>query len=244
MKTLTASQASDVASETLQWADVIHVTLKDGTELAFTSLDEDINVDGVTYVASGAPQGTDVSGAATLEVDNLELSGIMASPAILEDDLRAGKWDNARLLIGKVNALAPAHGIFEQRRGWLGEVTLDGGRWKADFRGLKAAYKIGIVELTSPTCRAVFGDARCGKDASSYAVTGSVGSIDSDDVTIHDAARTEAPHPSGTAYWIGGKLTWTSGANDGLSMEIREATASVLQLGQPMPYAVSAGDTL
>lgn len=246
MKTLTADQLADIRAEEFVAAAVLRVWLNNGDTLAFTGLDEDIVIDGVTYVAASGANLGDVASAATLEVDNLELNGLLVSPSITEDDLEAGVWDNAKVMIGKINALTPAHGILEQKRGWLGEVALENGRWKAEFRSLKAAYKIGIIELTSATCRAVFGDARCGVDAEALAVTGSVDSIDSDSVTIHDSARTEAPHPSGTAYFIGGKLTWVTCADarlEGLSMEIREATTGVLQLGTAMPFPVSNGDT-
>ena len=243
MKSLPTDLANDIADERVTWAPCLRVWLANGDDLAFTSLDEDIVVDGVTYTAAQGVDAGDIVSTATLEIDNLELQGLMVSPAITEADLRAGLWDDAKMMLSLVNAEFPAHGALIQRVGWIGEVTCESGHFKAEFRGLTQAYTTSIGETTSATCRATLGDTRCGVDLGPLTVTGEVDSIATDNVTIHDGLRTEGPHPSGTAYFIGGKLTWTSGLNDGLSMEIRENTTGVLQLGLPMPYAVAPGDT-
>lgn len=247
MRAISVELAADLASGRAPLVPILRVWLKDGADLAFSGCDRDLVVDGVTYTAGVSADASDVESTSTLEVANLELEGMMVSPSITKADLRAGVWDNAKMMLAVVNAEHTDHGMLQMQVGWIGEVTLDGSKFRAVFNGLKVAYKTGIIEVTSPNCRAALGDARCkiDLDGSSpvWKVTGTVGSIDTDDVTIHDAARTEPPHPSGQAYFIGGKLTWLTGDNAGLSMEIREATTGVLELGLPMPYAVLAGDT-
>ena len=45
-------------------------------------------------------------------------------------------------------------------------------------------------------------------------------------------------------WWRGGKVTWTSGLNNTLSMEIKDSTSGgLITLFQAMPYAISSGDT-
>lgn len=250
MKNISTNLAVRLAGEDILLASCLRVTLTSGAVLGFTSLDEDLEIGGVTYVSAAGADAGDIANASTLEVDNLELHGAMVSPAITEEDLRAGVWDFAKMMLFLVDAEHPTDGVVIQRVGWIGVVTLAAGRFKAEFRGLTQAYKTSIGELTSATCRAKLGDARCKvvlsgspSGSPSFVAPGNVDSIDSDYVTIHDASRNEPPHPSGTAYYIGGVLTFTSGNNNGLSMEIREATTGVLQLGMPMPYMVQAGDS-
>lgn len=227
---------------------VLLATLKNGTVHGFSGGDKDITVDDVVYRAGVSADLSDVESTCTLEVSNLDLNGMAVWPSITREDLLAGLWDNAALQLGLADAEFPEYGMIIIQSGWIGDVTFSDSKFRATFNGLKFAYKTTVVECTSATCRATLGDARCKVDLTSggspnLLATGSVDSIDSDLVTIHDALRTEPPHPSGVAYFIGGKLTWLTGANTGLSMEIREATTGVLTLGKMMAYAVEVGDT-
>ena len=68
-------------------------------------------------------------------------------------------------------------------------------------------------------------------------VTGSVTSA-ADPGTFSDSNRTEE-----SGWFDYGVVTWTSGANAGLSAEIRYFNGSQFGLFEPMPYAIAAGDT-
>ncbi len=242
MKTISPELAAHLASGHLTIATLWKVERVDGITLCFTNHDQDITVDDETYVSSSGYDPSDIQTLCTLEVDNLDLDGAMISPAITEADLKAGLWDYAKITVTLVNWADLTQGGLVQRVGRLGRVTILRGRYKAELRGLMYAYQTIIGEKTSATCRATLGDARCGVDLLSLTVTGTVVAIDVDGVTISDATRTEDAHQSGTAYFAGGVLTWTSGANEGMSMEIRDASTGKLVLGKPMPYAVAAGD--
>jgi uncharacterized phage protein (TIGR02218 family) len=56
---------------------------------------------------------------------------------------------------------------------------------------------------------------------------------------FRDSSRTEADH-----FFRGGLLTWTSGLNSGLKMEVKVYTSAVdeFELSLPMPYAIMVGD--
>lgn len=254
-RNISAALAAHLAGEVTTLATLWLVTLADSTVLAFTDHDEDIEFGGVTYASASGYTATDVASGCTLEVDNLDLEGALISPSITEADLRAGVWDGAAIRITLVNWADLTMGGLVQRVGHLGEVTIERGRYKAELRGLIQAYSTTIVELTSPGCRAAFGDARCGinltgspstfggSPSQAIFVSGTVTAIAADQVTLSDAARTESAHASGSGWWAGGKLTWTSGANAGLSMEVKSNTSGSLVLALPMPYAVGAGDS-
>jgi len=123
------------------------------------------------------------------------------------------------------------------RRGRIGEVTLGRSVFEAELRGLAQAFTQQLCELTSPTCRAALGDARCGVDLVPLTVTGTVTSVTSPRVWT-DSTRAEA-----AGYFTFGRLTWTSGANAGYSMEIKtHASGGVMTLQLPMPFALAVGD--
>lgn len=243
MKSVSAGLAAMLASETQTLATLWTITRTDGVVLAFTDHDEDIPYNSLTYLSASGYDATDISSAATLQVDNLELSGPLASPNITEADLRAGLWDNAKVRIDLINWADTSMGVMNQRVGRLGEVTIDRLKFTTELRGLLQALTTSIVESTSASCRAALGNARCKIDIADFTVTGSIDSVDPGGLILYDAARTEPATDSGSGYFEHGVITFNSGLNDGLRMEIKANAVGELTLGQPMPYAVAPGDT-
>ena len=166
-----------------------------------------------TYLAATSYKPSDVEGSAALNVPDLELMGMLQSPSITEDDLRAGVWDYAGVCYFLVNWANTSMGAIILRLGHIGEVTVDRSFFRAETRGLTQAYTKTIGELTSPGCRADLGDARCTVDlvggSPSWTVTGQVGSVSADGLTIYDAGRTEAGPTGGIA------ITGVTNANPG-----------------------------
>lgn len=74
-----------------------------GTVKGFTDLDRDVVKGGVTYLAEVGYTRTDIATSGALNVDNLEVDGVLNSPSINETDLMAGIWDFAAIQISLVN---------------------------------------------------------------------------------------------------------------------------------------------
>ena len=136
-----------------------------------------------------------------------------------------------------VNHRSPSDGRLHVKTGWLGEVTLQEGSFVAEVRGISAALQQTIGEVYTPTCRAALGDARCKKSLTAFTVTGTVGSV-ADAFSFTDAARSEA-----NGYFAYGAVTMTSGANEGMRMEIRDFSGGRFGLFLPLPHPVLPGDT-
>ena len=149
------------------------ITRTDDTVLGFTAHDAPLTVDGVVYEAAIGFSPSNVETQTKLAVDNLEALGIIDSDTITADDLLAGVWDFATVEVFLVNWAAPADGRDVLTKGHLGRITVEQGKYTAELRGLADAYSTVTGQIYQPTCRAQFGDARCGID-----VTGS--SSDSD----------------------------------------------------------------
>jgi hypothetical protein len=103
-------------------------------------------------------------------------------------------------------------GALIQRSGNLGEVTIERGAFKAKLRGVTQHYSRVIIELTTPSCRAKLGDARCKVDLTPFTVTGSLTGVEPGlyPRTLYDTARTE-PGPS-----VGVSITNITTANPGV----------------------------
>lgn len=212
-------------------------TLTNGTVVAATKLDEDITYDGVTYQSVAGFIASDVESGSDLSPDNMEIEGFLRAPAVTEEDARSGRWDYASILLFEVNWRDLTMGHKVVRYGKLGEVRLMDGRFVAEFRGLMQHYSRRIVNLTTPTCLRDLGDAGCGISLAAWTVTGSVLSV-TNNRQISDATRTEAAN-----RFVGGKLTWTSGLNNGLSMEVKSSSLGSFELVEAMPFTIAAGDT-
>lgn len=237
MKSASANLLAHLAGETTTLATLWKCTLANGTVKAFTDHDRDLTFGGVTYLAASGytPSAVQTSGA--FNVDNLNLAGILDSPSITEQDLLAGLWDYAQIEISIVNWADLSHGALAQRKGRLGEVKAQRGRFDAELRGMMQAYSRRIGELYQPGCRADLGDSKCKVNLASFTVTGTLTGVNADNRTLTDSARAEA-----NGYFDFGKITFTSGLNNGLSMEVKSYTVGQIVLQLPMPYACAVGD--
>lgn len=250
-KTISAPLQIHVAQEVTTLATCWLVTLTNDTVYAFTDHDEDVVVDTVTYLAASGYNASEIQTSSDLSVDNLDIVGFLDSAVILEDDFMAGLWDYAAINVFRVNWATPTSGRIHERRGTLGEVSLKRGQFTTELRGLLQSLTRTVLELYSPGCRARLGDERCQVDLTDYTAIGTVLTVSSDRQFTTDlpgATVRLTPSTTGTPpdnYFRGGLLTWTSGANEGLDMEVKSYTASsgltVLQL--LMPYDVEVGDT-
>jgi uncharacterized phage protein (TIGR02218 family) len=213
-------------------------TLTDGTVVRTTSHDRDIVFDGETYLSVAAYSPSDIVSAADLSPDNLELDGFLSSPAITEEDILSGRWDYAAIELFEVNYADLTQGRNLIRSGSLGEINGDRSKFRVELRGLLQKLSRHIVRVTTKDCTADLGDARCAVNLATFTVTGSVTTATSQS-QFTDSARTEESN-----WYTGGLLTWLTGENAGLQMEVRRSTsAGVIELQESMPFTVQVGDT-
>lgn len=230
---LTAHLAGEVTSLAVCW----QLALVDGTVMGFTDHVADLVIGGVTYYAATGFSPTAIESKDRFSVDNLDVAGVLDSTAITEADIMAGKYDFAEILIFEVNVTDLSQGAYTPRRGWLGEVSIKSSQFIAEVRGLSQKLSQNIVELYSPTCRAIFGDARCKANLASYTFTGTINTVTSRQVFISNAMTQAA------GYFSSGEVEWLTGANAGRRMEIKEFANKQFTLALPMPHAVAVGDT-
>ena len=208
----------------------------------FTDFDKDITFESVLYKAASGFTPSAVASSASLSVDNMEVEGMISSGNITEADILAGKYDFAAIEIFLLNTADISMGALKLRRGWLGEISLHKQQFVAEVRGLAQRLSQTIGDLYSPSCRAALGDAKCKVSLPAHTVNGTVTQLVSS-LTFRDSARSEA-----SAIFSGGKVTFTSGANQGISMEVKEyqriGTAyGEISLVLPLPFPLSVGDS-
>jgi uncharacterized phage protein (TIGR02218 family) len=237
-KTISIALKAHHAQETTTLAWCWKVTRRDQQVFGFTSVDKDLEIDGVTYEAAAGITPSAIENRLDGSVPNLELASLLDSDRITEADLLAGKWDGATAQIFEVNYADLTQGSMLLHVGMLGQVVVGASSFRAELRGLAQRLQQSVGRVFAAACDANLGDARCKVDLAPLTVTGTVDLLNSRRI-FGDTGRSEVED------WFGaGVVTWLTGANADLSMEIAQFHVGggfVLQL--PMPNDIAIGDT-
>ena len=215
---------------------------QDGVTQGFTDHDEDIALDDVTCRAGTGLSGSEATQKHGLAVDSSELSGALNDDTLNEDDLAAGLYDAARVALWLVDWSEPSLRVL-LAKGTLGEVRRDGAVFTAEMQGLSQKLAADTGRLYTASCSADLGDGRCAIDLSAPAYRGE-GTVTA--VTATSALRASGLDEFDDGWFTAGKLTFTSGTNAGLAVEVKlhcAASEVTLDLWQAMPHAIEPGDT-
>jgi uncharacterized phage protein (TIGR02218 family) len=237
MKNISTDMQNHLNGEILTLSNCWKITRRDGVVMGFTDHDQALIIDDITYQAKTGFTPTAIINSSSLNVDNLDIEGMINHDEISEADIIAGLYDYAEVEMFCINYMDLSSGKIVMRFGWIGEVRFDGNNFVAELRGLTQKLSGVIGELYSPTCRANLGDDHCKVNITSSTVTGAISAVGSNNI-IYDSARTEV-----TGTFTHGRLSFTSGANAGLAFEVKSHAAGQIKLMLPPPYAVEIGDT-
>jgi uncharacterized phage protein (TIGR02218 family) len=208
-----------------------------------------------TYYAIANVTGGDVASNTDLSVDNMEVSGAFPNAPgespyteildITVDEIESGLLDMAPVTVLICNWQNPSHGYFIVKTGFLGAITrTSDGKYTTEVRGLGQLLQQTIIRTFSSTCNVVaFGDLRCKFNVASITIDGTVAASSADLEQFSVDLTQASPRP---AYsYVGGKLTFTSGANEGFFREVKldpNQNAGVIQFWDQFPAPIVEGD--
>ena len=220
------------------------ITLTTGTVLGFTNHDRPLTFGGTTYEASTGFLGTEIESQLGMSVDNMDVFGAVDSTNITEADIAAGRYDNAPVEVYLVNWTDVSQRVI-MKKGNLGEVKRGAVMFQTEVRGISHEIQNTKGRVYEYGCDALLGDGRCkksGLSGSTYTGTGTVSS------TNGYSSLTATGLGSYSNSWFSrGLLTFTSGANDTLSREVKahfntDGVVSI-SLWEPLPFEVEVADT-
>jgi uncharacterized phage protein (TIGR02218 family) len=259
LRSIPAGLAAHLQGAVTTLAVCWRVERRDGVLILGTEHDQDISISGAgspmnplagTYVAAAGITGSNVRSTSDLSVDNMEVTGAINQGDLqLVDltaaDIEAGLFDDASVVLFIVNWAAPEDGQIVLRTGTIGEISRTAeGQYRTELRGLAQRLTQNIVRTYGSGCDAELGDARCGVDVDALTATGSVTAVTSNRLfSANLSAGSPVPDPG---YFNGGLLTFTSGDNDGFSMEVKSddyGSPGEVQLYLQMPRDIQVGDT-
>lgn len=219
------------------------ITRRDGVKLGFTDHDTDLVLDGVACLADTGLTSSEATTRLGLQIDGSEIAGALSADSLSEDDLAAGRFDAAEIEVYLVDWSDPSLRVL-LAKGVLGEVRREGVAFSAELRSLAHRLAEEHGRLYTASCNADLGDARCAFDLTnpSFRANGTVATLTS--LSSFVASGLDA---FADGWFTAGRLTFTSGANDGLAMEMKshrlEPSGVICELWQAMPEPIAPGDT-
>ncbi len=217
--------AGPVTSSAYGW----RLERRDGVTLGFTSHDRDVELDGMLYVASPGMVPTSIIETIGLETGGLDVRGALASDAITEADILAGRWDGARLEIFLFDWQHPDIGRRLLASGEFGSISLTDSEFEVEFLGPATRLKNPVAPFTSPTCRAKFAADDCGLNPERFRHEALATSGASSTVNC------AAPPLSNIEHLVSGELRWLEGPDCGQRHQILGVNGVQLEIYPPLP---------
>jgi len=226
-------------------ATIIRLTTKDTTVYGWTDYDTELVVNGITYVPAAGLTRTNLTSTADESVSNQELtSGWVDAP---ENDLLAGKFDDAVVEVAFVSPRDLSLGEFIINKGNIGQVTWTADGFRADIQSHMRKLARNISFVFTANCRhQLFSSPSpmkigyCGVSKPSYTVVGTIGSIIIDQLRFTSNGISQ---PDGWAR--GGTITFSSGNNAGMTFEVRRfevGADTTIELFVPSSRSMQVGD--
>lgn len=251
MKVISNALANHLAQPGTTVAMLWKLVRTDGVIFGFTDHDQQIvfndGVNTVTYLPSDGVTGSATDTSST-DTSNQNILGFLDSEAITEADIFGNLYDYAVIQIRIVNWADLTMGALLWKNATLGEVTIKNGQFTAELRGLEFWLSINMGELYGPQCRADLGDAQCTINLANYIQDGSVESVTDLRTFVPNTGLVERGSgtptaPADAGWFTEGVITFTSGLNNGLSIEVGDWDGTTMSLWENMPFAINVGDT-
>ena len=241
--TLTAEMETAKNSQSMTLCQCVLITCKDGDQFGFANLDIPLTFDGVTYEPYDAIAPTAYSETNTLDANNGQLSTVFDSDRITEQDLFAGKFDNARVdrfWVDWTNlptdlGAEPLQFIPITFGNRLSRTDSSESGVTFDSTGRDYFLEQKIGDITTRSCQHEFCDAQCTLNIATYTYSFEV-------TAIANSLTFTADNTQANGLFDNGTIIFTTGANDGISQQVAIYNGGNFELFQPLPYALTVGD--
>lgn len=245
MRILPEPLAAHLRQEATTMCNAWRLTRADGVVLGFTDHDVPLTFAAPAFSPASGFVGAEVESGLGLAVDTSEVAGAFSADAIAEQDLKAGRYDVARVELFAVNWMAPADGHLLMQVFDLGEVSRAGQAFRAELRSMAQQLDAVRGRVYGRHCDANLGDQRCGVALGTPALSGLATVV----AVEHGAKlRVGGIAEFDDGWFRYGIANWQSGANAGLSVAVLSLTrhddGAEIELWSSMGDAPQEGDTL
>ena len=244
MKNLDAAFQNALSQEvtTVAWCWLIE--RQDGVQLGFTSFDLPLIIGENIY----QPQGFNPSAVTTTEGternDGQSLKSFLSDDRIKAADILAGLYDFAVITCFIVDVINLPDSIWQTPAkclipysGTLGKAKYSDRAFEFEVRGLDHKLENKLGRATSKFCRYNLGDEDCTVNLTPYTFNQTITAV-----TNYYTFTIDGTIPDNKLRY--GKLTFTSGNNNGFKADISNYTSNQITLTKPMPFPIEIGNTV
>ena len=225
----------------------VRIVTRDDIQLGFTSHDQDLVIDGLTYQANTAIDPTAFTKKLDLSTDNFEVKSFLDSEIMTAKDIRGGLYQGAVVtaaIVDFINLPATLEEGIVLAKGQVGEISLDDALFFFEIRSKEDKLNQAINQSISPICRYTkrLDDPRCGLDKTFFAVSGTITAVTSQfQFTISGSFTNPQWFNQSSA---GGYVQVLSGANQYFRLDIDFVSGSTVGLKNTPPYDFEVGDEI
>lgn len=223
-RTLHASLQSKLNTGTTNLCHIVTITRTDGQVFRYTDLDVDVTVDGNVYESSNSFQVSAITSSSNNGIQSTNCNIFFSATGFTELDVVKGAYDYAHVVFAVVDYINPEWGAVVLLTGKMSSIN--GNNRKQGQFELNGLLTIGdqrIGEYYSPECRANLGDLRCKVPSIDISKAGTITNLDGIPTNMIGSffrVTFDAPDPI-DGIFNNGLITFNSGPNSGLSMEIQ-----------------------
>lgn len=194
------------------------IVRKDNVTYRFTDNNTSIVLLGETYSPVAGVSVSAIQSEAGFRGANSEVAGIISSPNITTEALREGRFRGAVVHRYVVDWRYAFAGYLRYDKFLLNQPVFTGERWEGQLDGMSLLLRQQLGDVATSNCRYTLGDAGCKVNLASFTSSGAVVQA----VTSRLLFTASHADFSGKAaeYYNLGVITWTSGANSGLTSEV------------------------
>lgn len=241
MLALPVSLSGLLKNTTHRLVSLFKLTRTDGIQFFLTNHNKELRFDGELYTPMGGFSASAQEKQGGVKVQNFTVRGILDSTAITFEDLHDGRYLNAQIIESLVDWKYVFAGAFDTRVYSIAELTFTNGYWEAQVEGITRELRPKKGGLYSRPCDFILGDSDCRIDISLFTTFGAtVGTPGTDKRTKFSSDLTEAD-----GIFDGGTLTWLTGANTGLTADVKDYVnaSGELRLQVHTQRDIQTGDT-
>ena len=141
----------------------VRIQLLNGNTIGFTDLDDDLEINGVRYLAGASIEPTATAQNRGFEIDNARIQLLRDNPLLTPEMIVSGVANESRISLLLANYVNQSQ-AYTLLNGFIGEVDMTEGMIDIEINSVTQRLNKPVTRLTSPICPFEFGGARCGLD--------------------------------------------------------------------------------
>jgi uncharacterized phage protein (TIGR02218 family) len=210
----------------------------DGTVLRFTSLDTDLTYAGETYLAEATFQASASESVRNLTYGQVEITALIDSPTIDPSDILNGLYDNADVVIFRVDWSNLTFNTEAVTAGKIASISTSAMAFQAEVATAGAKLNQQVTDTYTPSCRVPLFSTKCTINAASWTQSHTVTAV------ANRAQFAASGFVEAEGWATAGKMTMTSGANAGAYRYVRlHGPSGTITVWDPFFSNVVVGDT-